>query len=73
MEKLKIEQGVPLPPERHSRIWLRDALLALEVGESFIVEDKTIRTHLSPYWKRMAPKRFTSRLVNGELRVWRTA
>ena len=73
MDEIKIDKGVPIPNTKRSRNnpkWL--ALDALQVGESFLV-------NVSPYHRMLAgqasrdlkPKRFTSRGVEGGVRIWR--
>ncbi len=65
---IKIEKNVPLPPKNGSKYpWD-----ALKVGDSFKVEGRTNGAQLCFQVNRTrAPKKFVSRVVKGETRVWR--
>ncbi len=75
-EEFKIERGIPIPLTLSEKMPLDE----MKVGDSFFVatpEDKTqsqLRNHVSstvtPYAKRIG-KRFTTRKVDGGVRVWR--
>lgn len=79
--ELKIEKGIPIPAPVNKRV-LRPptpftaALGALRVGESFLIKGRaaaSVRTSMRTWARRHAPtSRFTTRAVDGGVRVWRT-
>ena len=66
---ITIEDDVPLPtPKTHYPFH------EMEVGQSFFVAGGRMRTvspALSAHSRRHPPKRFTLRVVDGGVRVWR--
>ncbi len=65
---IEIEDGIPIPPSagRASKYpWD-----GLGVGQSFLISGRQKRL-LVP--KRLKPRKFTQRVCNDGLRVWRTA
>ncbi len=73
----KIEDGVALPPPRGKGAGLRNALEALVVGQSIFVpagEHATVSAAGRNAAKRANDGRqYTTRRVDGGLRIWRIA
>lgn len=75
----KIERGVPIPPRRHGpqrgtappRHGYTDVLDRLRPGESVVLPRPISGCH--GLTKRLAPKQFTHREIDGGTRVWRIA
>lgn len=69
----KIESGIPLPTKR-SKVFDAYPLKEMEVGDSFLIENYQSK-HITLAGRAnliLAPKRFSSRRINGkELRIWR--
>ena len=71
----QIEDGIQItrgPNGRKSEYPMR----TMEVGQSFLAGGKTIEnvTSIVQYYQRkLAPKRFSCRTVDGGVRVWRVA
>ena len=61
-----VEKGIPLPTPRNN-IGTMDLLRAMEVGDSVLFPNKCTRAVLG----RLPGKKFTTRSVEGGLRVWR--
>lgn len=80
MEKpMQIENGIPLPPKR--RLTAQYPFAKLAVGDSFLLACTTVertrlairlRTAAEFYRKRTPGWNFTSRQVDGGVRLWRT-
>ncbi len=79
-DEIKIEKGIPMPASRrdgHSKYPLKD----MEVGDSFFVANspdgrspaKTIRWTVGAFRKKNTGTKFSVRVVEGGIRVWRTA
>lgn len=73
METLPIETGVPMPPQNVRRYpWD-----TMNVSDSFVFPDNLLPENaykrVSQANDRYAPKRFTARKMNGEVRCWRVA
>jgi hypothetical protein len=73
IDELRIEHNVPIPPKRGGGI---HALLAkLEASDSVMIPGRTPATAASAirYAQISLPgRRFTSRTVDGGVRIWRT-
>lgn len=69
----KIEAGVPIPTARERKV--QNPLVAqadrLQVGESFLVEGMA-KQKVAAFLFRLRPKKFTTRIVDGGVRIWRT-
>jgi hypothetical protein len=74
---IRIDKGVPIPPQRDGRGNPKYPWAAMEVGDSFFVPADRQRGITSVPNKKHAPKKWTSRMVveNGVkgLRIWRFA
>jgi hypothetical protein len=73
---MRIEKGVPIPRPRFNS--LTDALSRMDIGDSvFIPGEKNTRPVNTHIWntkkRRPGGFRFTSRTVDGGVRVWRIA
>jgi hypothetical protein len=80
-EPFKIEKNVPYRGSE-PKIWTRKyPFNELEVGDSFFVpaKDNTpasrhyVQSLICAYYKKLRPKKFTARSVEGGIRVWRLA
>ena len=79
--EIKIEQGIDLPPRGNKSHFLtqeiKDKLLKMSIGDSFVVEKITTVSYIQ-YWGKTVGKRFSSRKVykgerkdkNFYFRVW---
>ena len=65
-----MEKGVPIPAKRK---WgLAAALLAMEVGDSFVLDKP--QSSIGTYMSRYKPKLYTTQKIdNNSCRVWRVA
>lgn len=78
-EKVEIfpaEDGIPIPPARRgkakfSRRPMVASLRALNVGQSFFVPQIDAARIVTAAVMYVKPKRFTTRAVEGGIRVWR--
>lgn len=76
LKELKIEKGIPLPPQ--SGFGYRATFRLMEIGDSIFFEcadHEKMRATLTgtiSQLKREKKFKFASRRVNGGLRVWRT-
>lgn len=71
MSEYNIEKGVPIPPLRTG---LKEALMRLEVGDSFAFPDHrngTVRVMIAKIQQKF-DRRFLTRKLETEWRVWRT-
>jgi len=71
-QMVKIDKDIPAPPARKNRV-SKYPLLALEVGESFVVDPDdihAIRSRLSALGAKHNRK-FTARKIPVGLRIWR--
>jgi hypothetical protein len=74
--KFKIEKNIPLPARRLSSESMYP-FAKMEIGDSFEIVCQTHgeavarRSVLSPSWVRFRPKKFTSRVEDTCVRVWR--
>lgn len=76
----KVDKGIPVPDRkrgngRPAKYPLRNML---EIGDSFLVpapgdEARIVQRRLTAIAGKLKPCRFTVRLVEGGVRVWRTA
>lgn len=69
---VKIDKDVPLPSRSgfHSKYPWEE----MEVGDSFMMEGKTNTSahgHCYQWNKKLAPKKFVARKIEGGCRVWR--
>lgn len=74
MSEFTIEKGIPVPKQIGAGRKTKYPFDLMEVGDSFLVTDlkvKTISRSCGTYGKRLERK-FTSRTVDGGVRVWRT-
>lgn len=72
---IKIESGIPAPTSNTRTFVARYPWRDLEVSQSFLVTDvkfKTMQAGASLAGKRLNRK-FVARIVDGGVRVWRTA
>ena len=78
----KIETGIPIPPSRQGRKNHDYPYADLEIGQSFFAAPrpgKSIRQTaiylgaMSAYYAKKTGRRFTLRVVEGGVRVWRFA
>jgi hypothetical protein len=72
---IKVDKGIPLPQQKGSGRRPKYPWLDMEIGDSFTVPPGT-RKSLAGSGNRQArlaglPHRFTQRIDNGEMRVWR--
>lgn len=71
--ELKIEKGVPLPPDGRKQLGgVTAAFRAMEVGDSVLLLGKK-HSSVGAIVARLKPKKFATRSVDGGLRVWRVA
>ena len=79
---IKIETGIPIPPKKMGKNQALYPYADLEIGQSFLaapIPGKSIRQTamylggLSAYFTKKTGRRFTSRVVEGGIRVWRFA
>jgi hypothetical protein len=75
-----IETGIALPPPRRGPGRVADpnslagVLRRLEVGQSVLIAGRTSETRrMGSRFVRLKPKKFATRLVEGGVRIWRTA
>ena len=78
----KIEAGILIPPKKMGKNQALYPYADLEIGQSFLaapIPGKSIRQTamylggLSAYFTKKTGRRFTSRVVEGGIRVWRFA
>ncbi len=79
---MKIDKGIKMPPNGCGRKY-KHPFGEMEVGDSFLiaqVKGKTIRqlwsragSAMSYANRKLAPKRFSCRSVEGGIRIWRVA
>lgn len=71
--EFKIEKGVPIITGRRANTGGKYPFEKLEIGDSFLVPNKTTNTFGSflSYWSRRLKRKFISRKVEGGVRVWR--
>jgi hypothetical protein len=73
---IKIERGVQLPDAASGKYGRRWPYAELKVGDSFFVPDgDCYQAGMPPamtYWKTKLQRKFTSRKVDGGVRIWRT-
>jgi hypothetical protein len=72
--EIKIESGVPLPP--HQARNAKYPFSAMQIGDSFFVPNVTVSSLagcMAHARHRDAGRIYTSRTVEGGVRVWRTA
>jgi hypothetical protein len=72
--ELKVEKGVPIP-EYRPRVYgaLADACKKMDIGDSVYVPGvKCTNSIMSSVSRILGAGRFTSRTVEGGVRVWRT-
>jgi hypothetical protein len=68
---MKIEKDIPLPPRNDRHFALTERLMAMEVGDSVLVDnEKAVRTILSS--KRFYRRKYTGRKQPVGVRFWRT-
>jgi hypothetical protein len=76
----KIETGIPIPPKKMGKNQALYPYADLEIGQSFFAAPrpgKSIRqtamylSGMSAYYAKKTGRRFTSRTVEGGVRVWR--
>lgn len=67
---VKIDKNIPIPVKNSAKYpWD-----AMKVGDSFLVEGRTNGQQLCFQANRTrSPKKFVSRVTQGQTRVWRTA
>ena len=67
--ELKIEKGVPIPRQRGG--WGISGLLrVMEVGDSVFVPGNTAK-RVGQLARHARPSKFTSRTIEGGVRIWR--
>jgi hypothetical protein len=68
-----IEDGIPIPPKRPKRpgAGLTDAARSMEVGQSLLVPGAKSTSTVAGTLYRLRPMRYTSRKVEGGVRIWR--
>lgn len=74
MSEFTIDKDIPVPKQVGTGRKNKYPFDALEVGDSFFVKDakvKTLSRTCGSHGKRLSRK-FTSRTVDGGVRVWRT-
>jgi hypothetical protein len=74
--ELEVERGIAIPPMRRGfrRRSIHYPFVALEIGESFLVPrgaDQRVVASMCLYWKKKIGRVFTTRTVDGGIRVWR--
>jgi hypothetical protein len=69
----RIEKGIPLPANPSRRGLLHQALAAMEVGDSFLLETMTERNKLGATSKLLGIKVVSRAIGNKQVRVWRIA
>lgn len=68
--KFEIEKGIALPQIKSSR-GNGYPFAEMEVGDSFITENKSVSASSIQFCKKNPDKAFTSRKVEGGYRIWR--
>jgi hypothetical protein len=76
---MKIDKGIPLPSRGESNT--RGAaskypFRQMEVGDSFFIPSgnpKKLQSHMYQTYRRYKPMKFATRMVEGGVRIWRTA
>lgn len=68
---IPIDKGVPFPEKIVSRGNKRYPWKELEVGDSFVLENKGAHTQAARASQKYAPRRFRVRKMDGAFRVWR--
>lgn len=69
----KIEKGIPAPAHKRAHKY---PLADMEVGDSFLIPDAKTSAEISSsisYRKNRYGEQYVCRVVDGGLRVWRTA
>ncbi len=78
MSKLVIEKGVPLPALRRDNELIA-ALKAMEPGDSVCIpcdsskQRNNMVSCVFGYAKKAGAKKFTTRIADGRLRIWRVS
>lgn len=80
MDEFKIESGIPLPDQWGRGRPCKYPFPDMEVGDSFFCEwshSKTVQfnvyTAAQEYARRHRPMKFSGRIVEGGIRIWRVA
>lgn len=64
--------GVPVPPSNRFRRGWTDAMRNLAVGDCVLLPLRDA-AHAGSLWRNLKPQQYTSRVVPGGVRIWRTA
>lgn len=78
-DEIKIEKGIPIPIRKRGVGGGMHVLVVREmmVGDSVFLkcvdtkQQRSRSTYAAIWAKRLAPKRFTARMVDGGVRIWR--
>ena len=68
--ELVIEKNIPVPTRAKHGTGITATARKMEVGDSFLVEGPA-RKGIYTYLRYLAPMRFTTRTVDGGIRIWR--
>jgi hypothetical protein len=68
--KFEIEKGIEIPKERGNKINMYP-FAEMEVGDSFLTEVTHVTGSVANFHKQNPEKKFTTRKVEGGIRVWR--
>jgi hypothetical protein len=71
---MKIEHGIPIPPEKAVPLEVTfPELLVLEVGDSFVIPNRKFPTYTEfALWGAKHGQHHEIRQIEGDFRVWRT-
>jgi hypothetical protein len=75
----KIDKGIPLPSRGESNrrgAGSKYPWRSMEVGDSFLIpsdDPKKLQRRMYQNYRRYKPMKFETRMVEGGVRIWRTA